>query len=164
MADVTESAAPAQDFTVSDYDGRMILPLASILTAQQRFSFETFGPPGARSPKDPTAGVRDHLRKELTEVDRTPHDIEEWMDVAILAFDGALRAGYTPLQVAAAFTAKNHKNSLRRWPDWRLAVPGTAIEHLRPGQTDHRAANLGPVARHPKELGPSSTTATPVED
>lgn len=47
------------------------------------FSFETFGP-GPR-----TNGVIDHITKELVEVQTDPR---EWVDVAILALDGAWRA------------------------------------------------------------------------
>ena len=164
MAEVTETGAASApvDYTVHEYDGRMIMPLASILTAQRQFSFATFGPPRG---KDPTAGVLDHLRKELTEVARAPHDLEEWMDVVILAFDGALRAGYTPLQVASAFTAKNHKNTLRRWPDWRSFEPGKAIEHVRePLIIRAKRAVSQVVPRHPKELAASSASATSLEE
>jgi hypothetical protein len=159
MADVTESAAPAVDFTVADYDGRMILPLASILTAAREFSFRTFGPPGSRPPvSDPTLGVRNHIKKELDEVNRAPHDLEEWMDVAILAFDGAFRAGYSPLQVAAALTSKYHKNTLRKWGDYRTLPPGAPVEHVR---TNEVAAA---VPRHPKELTESRPAAISLEE
>lgn len=47
------------------------------------FSFNTFGP-GAR-----TNGVIDHITKELVEVQA---DDKEWVDVAILALDGAWRS------------------------------------------------------------------------
>lgn len=61
------------------------------LQAQAAFSEATFGP-GQR-----TQGVLAHLRKELDEIARDPLDRTEWMDVVLLALDGARRAGY-PLE------------------------------------------------------------------
>jgi hypothetical protein len=150
------------DFTVHDFDGRMILPLASILTTAREFSFRAFGTPGSRPPiQDPTLGVRNHIRKELAEVDREPHDLEEWIDVAILAFDGAFRAGYTPLQVAAALTSKYHKNTQRKWGDYRKLPPGAAVEHVRSAPVPDPTPQI--VPRHPKELVQSSSEMVPEE-
>ncbi|MEI6317451.1 MAG: dATP/dGTP pyrophosphohydrolase domain-containing protein [Pseudomonadota bacterium] len=89
------------------------------------FSTATFGP-GARA-----AGVIDHIRKELREIEADPTDLEEWCDVMMLAFDGAWRSGATPEQIAAAIEAKQTKNEGRQWPDWRTAPTDRAIEHVR---------------------------------
>lgn len=102
--------------------------LIAHLYRQRDFSFNTFGPPRT---VNPTAGVQDHLAKELKEVAENPQDLEEWIDCVILSFDGALRAGYTPGQIATALDAKQTKNEGRKWPDWRTAIPGKAIEHMR---------------------------------
>jgi len=66
---------------------------------------------------------------------------QEWADVAILGIDGLTRAvsaanpGWTFDRVAgcavATIVAKQGKNELRDWPDWREADPDTAIEHVR---------------------------------
>lgn len=101
------------------------LDLVAHLHRARQFSERTFGP-GQR-----TEGLVDHIRKELLEVLAKPDDLSEWIDVAILAFDGAWRAGYTPEQIAAALVAKQTKNESRQWPDWRTAEPGKAIEHVR---------------------------------
>lgn len=106
----------------------MHLELVRHLHQQQEFSFRTFGPPRS---VNPTAGVQDHLAKELLEVAKDPTDIYEWIDCVILSFDGALRAGYTPEQIAEALELKQLKNEKRRWPDWQTAEPGKAIEHIR---------------------------------
>lgn len=95
------------------------------LARQRAWSEVTFGP-GPR-----TKGVIDHIRKELSEIEADPSDIEEWIDVVILALDGAWRAGFTPLQIIAALEAKQTRNESRDWPDWRTASPDHAIEHLR---------------------------------
>ena len=99
--------------------------LVAHLTRQREFSLKTFGP-GAR-----TKGVIDHIRKELAEIEAQPDDIEEWVDVIILAFDGAWRAGWEPAKIVEAIVAKQKKNEARQWPDWRTADPEKAIEHVR---------------------------------
>lgn len=85
----------------------------------------TFGP-GRR-----TEGVVDHIRKELIEVLEAPDDLKEWVDVIILAFDGAWRTGAGSQEIIDAIKAKQSKNEARQWPDWRTASPGQAIEHIR---------------------------------
>lgn len=107
----------------------MHLPMAFDLVAhlrrQAEFSARTFGP-GHR-----ISGVCDHIRKELIEVEESGGDLYEWVDVIILGLDGAWRSGATPEQIATAIAAKQAKNEGRRWPDWRTADPGKAIEHDR---------------------------------
>jgi hypothetical protein len=95
------------------------------LARQRAWSEKTFGP-GAR-----TKGVVDHIRKELTEIEADPTDLTEWIDVVILALDGAWRAGGSPEQIIATIAAKQAKNEKRVWPDWRTADPDKAIEHDR---------------------------------
>ena len=103
--------------------------LVAHLRRQAEFSERTFGP-GQR-----TTGVVDHIRKELAEVqadaDAGRPTLPEWVDVIILAFDGAWRSGATPEQIVDAIVAKQTKNEGRRWPDWRTADPTKAIEHDR---------------------------------
>ncbi|WP_236225343.1 dATP/dGTP pyrophosphohydrolase domain-containing protein [Pseudomonas pseudonitroreducens] len=95
------------------------------LQRQREFSERTFGP-GARA-----AGVVDHIRKELREIEGNPGDLSEWIDVAILALDGAWRSGATPQQIIDALVAKQAKNEARTWPDWRTVPADKAIEHDR---------------------------------
>jgi hypothetical protein len=99
--------------------------LVAHLRRQIAWSTETFGP-GKR-----TAAVLDHIRKELGEVEEASGDLEEWVDVIILAMDGAWRAGYTPWLIASAIQAKQTINEKRTWPDWRTQPKGKAIEHDR---------------------------------
>lgn len=104
------------------------LDLVAHLRRQRSFSEKTFGP-GERA-----AAVLDHIRKELAEIEADPTDIMEWIDVVILALDGAWRAGYEPHEIAEALLAKQAKNESRKWPDWRTADPEKAIEHDRSGE------------------------------
>ena len=95
------------------------------LYCQREFSQRTFGP-GLR-----TEGISDHIRKELVEIAAAPNDHREWIDVVLLALDGAWRTGATPEQIVEALAAKQATNEARTWPDWRTAEPGKAIEHVR---------------------------------
>ncbi|MFZ2999350.1 MAG: dATP/dGTP pyrophosphohydrolase domain-containing protein [Undibacterium umbellatum] len=95
------------------------------LNRQRNFSEYTFGP-GLR-----TKMVCDHIRKELAEVEAAPCDLEEWIDIALLALDGAWRTGATSEAIAAGLCDKLTENELRTWPDWRTADPDKAIEHTK---------------------------------
>ena len=103
------------------------------LVDQIGWSHETFGP-GMR-----TEGVLDHMRKEMIEVADDPRDLEEWIDLVMLAMDGAWRCmegGTLKPEIRAekvrdALRAKLLKNKQRAWPDWRTADPNKAIEHKR---------------------------------
>lgn len=103
----------------------MDMDLVKHLYRQREFSLKTFGP-GSR-----TKGVLDHIRKELIEIESEPHDLEEWVDLVLLALDGAWRAGFTPEEICAGIVLKQTKNELRTWPDWRTSDPDKAIEHDR---------------------------------
>ncbi len=109
-------AVPSAPF---DYD------LVAHLDRQRAFSVKAFGP-GARA-----EGISDHIRKELAEVAAAPEDLSEWIDIVLLGFDGAWRAGHSSVAIAGALAGKLAKNERRDWPDWRTADPNKAIEHNR---------------------------------
>lgn len=94
----------------------------------RNFSEKTFGPGAA------TERIVNHIRKELDEILADPKDIEEWIDVMILALDGAWRAGFEPEDIVAALAAKQSKNEGRSWPDWRTVAADQPIEHDRSGE------------------------------
>lgn len=98
---------------------------AAHLDRQREWSERTFGP-GAR-----VGGIVKHIRKELDEITANPTDVEEWIDVVILALDGAWRAGGEPQQIIDTLIAKQAKNEARTWPDWRTLTENDAIEHER---------------------------------
>lgn len=100
--------------------------LVDFIAAQRAWSEEVFGPGERRE------GIVDHITKELGEVlDADPDDVSEWVDIVILALDGAWRDGHEPEAIVSALAAKAEKNRKRTWPDWRIAEPGKAIEHDR---------------------------------
>lgn len=98
------------------------------LEQQRAWSRATFGS-GPR-----TLGVLEHIRKELAEIEAAPADVEEWVDVIILALDGAWRAGWEPQQIIDAIKAKQAKNEARTWPDWRTMSEDQPIEHVQAGR------------------------------
>lgn len=102
-----------------------IFDLVAHLHRQRAFSERIFGP-GKR-----TAGLIDHVRKEIHEIEAEPHDLGEWVDLVLLALDGAWRHGATPERIAAAIDARQTKNEARDWPDWRTQPADRAIEHIR---------------------------------
>lgn len=95
------------------------------LARQRAWSEATFGP-GFRY-----KGIIDHIRKELLEIEADPADLFEWVDVIILALDGAWRAGYSPEEILQAISVKQTRNEARTWPDWRLFGDDESIEHVR---------------------------------
>jgi hypothetical protein len=99
--------------------------LLNILARQIIWSMETFGP------DTHVKSITEHIKKELDEIEADPKDLKEWVDVIILGFDGAWRAGHTPEEIEVAIVAKQTKNEGRKWPDWRTHPPGVPFEHIR---------------------------------
>lgn len=126
-ADLLEDLDSLHDQIEGFWDGihEEWFSLRQHLEAQREFSAEAFGP-GPR-----VAGILDHITKEIEEVRQKPGDLEEWIDLVLLSFDGALRTGATSDDICEALEAKLEKNMQREWPDWRTSDPTKAIEHKR---------------------------------
>ncbi len=120
----------------------MSFDIFSHLRRQREFSERTFGP-GKR-----VAGVCDHITKELIEVRDSDGALEEWVDVIILALDGAWRSGATPEQIIAAIVCKQMRNEARTWPDWRTVPAGQAIEHVRDKLPSAGVIRVGDMVRY----------------
>lgn len=84
--------------------------IAMYVVRQREWSAKTFGT-GAR-----VMGITRHIEKELGEIRADPTDLREWIDVVILALDGAWRAGYSPVAIAAELERKQEVNFARKWP------------------------------------------------
>lgn len=109
-----------------DYNMKVAeLDLVAHLHRQKNWSMATFGP------GNNLQGLLAHIRKELIEVEAKPKDLKEWIDIAILSFDGAYRQGYSPEEIACALLYKQAENEGRKWPDWRTVPEGQPIEHIR---------------------------------
>lgn len=143
----SDAAAP------SPADERAAFDILAHLQRQREFSEHTFGP-GAR-----TAGICDHIRKELKEIEADPGDLTEWIDVVILAFDGAWRAGGSPQQIIDAIVAKQTKNEGRTWPDWRTVPADKAIEHDRSQDACQQCHGKGTVVFRDPEGKPFDMSA-----
>lgn len=108
--------------------GPMKFDMIKHIRRQKAWSASTFGPSSR------TEGVIDHIRKEIEEVAANPDDLSEWVDLIILAVDGATRRGFTETEIAAAWVEKQEVNEARTWPDWRTQPADKAIEHIREGE------------------------------
>ena len=71
----------------------MRLDVTGLLIKHGEWTEKTFGS-GLR-----TKGITDHIRKELIEIENDPKSLEEWVDVIMLALDGARRIGATPVDI-----------------------------------------------------------------
>lgn len=128
--------------------------LIAHLIRQGAFGRATFGP-GPR-----TEGVLKHIESEIEEVRRASAEgdldevVKEWTDIAILGLDGLIRAvrareeafnAQRMLSLARPYithdevariavdniVAKQAKNEMRDWPDWRGKSEDQPIEHDR---------------------------------
>lgn len=72
-----------------------------------------------------------HIQKELEEIQKSPKDISEWIDVILLALDGASRAGFSGAQIVSEIFKKQTINQSRQWPDHKSIPEGQPIEHVR---------------------------------
>ena len=102
---------------------------------RDEWSMATFGPSRGFE------GALDHLKKEVTEIEKSPYDTEEWIDALFLVTDGLcrmLRAANPDLTGADAFeimmevaNRKLDKNMRREWPSVSEQIRGKAVEHVR---------------------------------
>ena len=82
-----------------------------LIDSQRKWSLKNFGP-GPR-----TEGNIAHIKKELDEIRANPADLTEWIDVILLALDGAWRAGYEPEEIIKELREKHLINLGRKWPE-----------------------------------------------
>lgn len=68
-------------------------------------------------------GPLKHLRREVLETIKKPHDLIEWADMQFLLWDAQSRAGITDEQITQAMTEKLAVNKLREWPEPKDGEP-----------------------------------------
>ncbi len=90
---------------------------------QKDWATKTFGE------GDHALGLTEHIQKEIKEIKENPFDVEEWIDVIILAMEGAWRTGASVSEVSDVFKMKMRKNERRLWPTEN--DPNKAIEHVK---------------------------------
>ena len=94
-----------------------------------KWSKKTFGA-GPR-----TEGVIKHIVSELKEIRADPtYPLDEWVDVLILGFDGAWRAGYGPKEIIKALQLKQKINFKREWPE--IQEQDVAVFHIKKEKSD----------------------------
>lgn len=79
------------------------------LERRNEWSDRTFGT------GDRTDYILHHIETELDEVRQAPDDVYEWVDIILLALDGAWRAGHNPNRVLGALRLKAEFNTTRTW-------------------------------------------------
>lgn len=121
----------SQRFSLSD-SGWVQPELAEILKDQMIWSNQTFGS-GRRS-----EGILQHIEREVAEVRENPMILEEWIDLVLLALDGAWRCRKNNLpssddeirhDVVRMLIEKQAKNRVRLWPT--PVDDDTPTEHIR---------------------------------
>jgi len=101
--------------------------LFNFLNRQKRWSKNTFGPTPRKE------GLLKHIEREIEDV-RTSEGKElltEWVDIVILALDGAWRSGATPHEICQALEQKQAINMAREWPGGLTAPDDVPVEHER---------------------------------
>lgn len=86
------------------------------------WSLQTFGGSGRVN------GITKHIEKELAEIRLDPTDVTEWIDVVILALDGAWRAGHSAEQVIDALFSKLSVIRGRTYP---MPTDDEPSEHIK---------------------------------
>lgn len=101
------------------------ITMAQCITRQRDWALKTFGP------GDHSEGLLKHIKKEVIEIMEDTSETEEWVDIIILAIEGAWRTGASPKEVVQWFDMKMSKNERRQWPDIGELSTGVPIEHLK---------------------------------
>lgn len=76
-----------------------------------------------------TERVLKHIEKEIAEVRAKPEDLGEWIDIVLLALDGAWRTGASSLDIQQALVDKLAINEGRKWQ--KPADENEPFEHVR---------------------------------
>jgi hypothetical protein len=111
-------------------DGPDGIYLAGFLVDIMSWQTDTFGP------NQTLAGIRDHMRKEVKEIEDAPTDRTEPIDLIMLGISYLRRLGMDAPSIVALWQQRMVSLKVRDWPDWRKADPDKAIEHVRdePGE------------------------------
>jgi hypothetical protein len=106
-------------------DGPDGIYLAGFLVDIMSWQTDTFGP------NQTLAGIRDHMRKEVKEIEDAPTDRTEPIDLIMLGISYLRRLGMDAPSIVALWQQRMVSLKARDWPDWRKADPDKAIEHVR---------------------------------
>lgn len=98
------------EYTIEDKATSPITITPEWMNRRYAWSLKTFGK-GQR-----TKGIIAHIQCELKEVEAAPDDLMEWVDLLLLALDGAARAGHSSKTVITGIHEKHKINQAREWP------------------------------------------------
>jgi hypothetical protein len=107
-----------------------VFNLVAHIERQRAWSRRTFGEDNR------VEGLCKHIESELGEIRRAPEDLYEWIDVIILAIDGAWRQGYSPKDIAFALGAKQERNEARQWPKPETLSNDAPAFHIKDSPAD----------------------------
>ena len=102
------------------------ISFAQSIQRQKDWTLATFGS------GDHSQGLIEHIKKELVEIAEDSSETEEWIDVMILAMDGASRTGASAREIVRVFELKMAKNERRDWPKIGTFDLTKPIEHIEP--------------------------------
>jgi hypothetical protein len=71
------------------------------------------------------------IRANMERVRQDPSDLEAWLNITALAFEGGRRTGANAAELLETLAAKFARNQSRVWPDWRGRPVDRPIEHDR---------------------------------
>ena len=100
------------------------MKICTLIERQKKFSKNAFGPGKCLD------RIVDHIKEELSEVETSEGDLVEWVDVILLAIDGAWRAGYNSGEIEEMLFRKLKINEQREWPDPKSCDSNRAINHI----------------------------------
>lgn len=99
--------------------------LIKALKRQFEFSQRVFG----AGPK--TEQILRHISRQSVDTIARGNPTEEWVDIMILAMDGALRSGSTPYEIAGLLEYKMTVNEAREWPKLEDQVMDEPVHHIK---------------------------------
>lgn len=111
----------------ADGFGPIKFDLVAHLHRQREFMRRTFGVEARPAAMLPV------IRKRLDEISGNPGDLSGWVQVVVLALDGAWRAGHAPAKIALAIAALQIEMELAKEPtiEFRLEIDLELPGHVR---------------------------------
>ena len=95
------------------YDTEGYEGFLNFLDNVKKFNNKTFG---GFTLEEKASSLVKHIRAECVEIEENPTDLDEWIDVVILAMDALLRAE-EPHEILRRWANKMAKNASRDWPE-----------------------------------------------
>jgi len=75
--------------------------------------------------------ILNHITEATGDVEKEPARLHNWIDIVLLAMDGAWRAGHSPKEVVQAIQDVQVRNIMRDWQNPGDLPIGEPIKHIR---------------------------------